>query len=219
MALWVGILVGVVFAWLAIKKGLYETWALVFNIVISIYLAIFLRPTIVDIAPAAGDTAYSNAATVLAIAIAAFLVLHGISYTFLTGHFKVPFPKILDIPAAGFLGFFAGFLLASFVSLLISITPISENTFVKGIGLVGQFEQTNKPVICWWGNLVNSVVARQDNKVTCEQAINELLKSIESKATDKQDEPAKPTEPNDTKTIITEEERLGPPPEPDIEDF
>lgn len=219
MALWVGILVGVAFAWLAIKKGLYETWALVFNIVISIYLAIFLRPAIVDIAPAAGDTAYSNAATVLAIAIAAFLVLHGISYTFLTGHFKVPFPKILDTPGAGFLGFFAGLLVASFVSLLISITPISENTFVKGIGLVGQSEQTNKPVICWWGNLVNSVVASQDNKLTCEQAINELLKSAESKARDEQPKLDEPVEPNDVETIITEEEPLGPPPEPDIEDF
>ena len=219
MALWVGILVGVAFVWWAVKKGFYETWTLVFNIVISIYLAISLRPTITNIAPAAGDTAYSNALTVLAIAAGSFLILHGISYTFLTGHFKVPFPKIFDVLGAGFLGFWAGFLIWSFVSLLISITPISENAFVKETGLAGQFEQTNKPVICWWGNLVNSVVAHQNNKLTCEQAINELLKNAKSKAGPEHPEPAKPTEPNEAKTDITTEEQLGPPPEPNIKDF
>ena len=214
MAFWLAILVAAVFAWLAVKMGFYETWALVFNIVISIYLAIFLRSAIVDIVPTAGDTAYSNALTILATAIAVFLILRGISYTFLTGQFNVPFPKILDVLGAGFLGFVAGLLVAGFVNLLISIMPISENTFVKGIGFATQFEQTDKPVICWWGNLINSVVAHKDNKLTCEQAINELLKNAKSKAKHEHPEPAKPTEPNEAKTDITEEELPGPPPEP-----
>ena len=213
MVFWVGILVGGLFAWSAIKTGFYETWTMLFNIIISIYLAIFLRPTIADIVPAVGDTPYGNALTILATATGAFLILHGISYTFLTSQFSISFPKAFDILGAGFLGFLFGFLVWSFASLLIFITPISQNTLVKEIGFGSQFEQTNMPVICWWCNLVNAVVSRQDDKITSEQAISELLKSAKKKApakTTEQAEPNKPPEPNDTETIHTPTERGAP---------
>ena len=203
MVFWVGILVGVLFTWLAIKIGFFETWAMFFNIIISIYLGIFLRPTIANIIPAASDTPYSKALTVMATAIASFLILHSISYIFFTSQFNVSFPKIFNTLGAGFLGFLAGFLVWSFVSLLIFITPISQNTFVKEIGFGSQFEQANMPYISWWCNLVNTVVSRQDHKVTSEQAISGLLKSAESKApakTTEQAEPNEPVEPNDVKT-------------------
>ena len=225
MIFWIGILVGGVFAWFAIKMGFYETWAMLFNIIISIYLAVHLQPIIADVVPAAGDTPYSNALTMIATAIVSFLILHSISYTFLTGQFSISFPKIFDTLGAGFLGFLAGFLVWSFVSLLIYITPISQNAFVKEIGFGSQFEQTSVPYICRWCNLVNKAVSRQDNKLTTEEAISGLLKRVEKKAQAKTAkeaapaEPNKPTEPNDVEKSITEEDQLGPPPEPDIEDI
>lgn len=212
MVFWVGILLGGFFAWFAVKTGFYETWIMLFNIVISIYLAIFLRPIIVDIVPATGGTPYGNALTMIATAIGVFLILHGISYVFFTSQFSFSFPKIFNTLGAGFLGFLAGFLVWSFVSLLIYITPISQNTFIKDIGFGNQFEQTNMPVICWWCDLLNRVVSRQDNVVTGEQVISGLLKSAGSKAppqTSEQAEPNEPAEPNDVETDIIEEYEPG----------
>ncbi len=209
MAFWIGILVGGAFAWFAIKRGFYETWALAFNIVIAIYLAIFLGPVIANIVPAVRDTAYNNALTMLATAIGSFLILHGISYTFLTGQFTVPFPKVFDTLGTGFLGFLTGFLVWSFVSLVICITPISQNSFVKGIGFGTQFEQTNVGYISWWCNLVNSAVSSQDNERTTQQALSGLLKNAESRVQGKTAEKAEPNEPaapGDVETGISGED-------------
>jgi hypothetical protein len=216
MVFWIGILVGGTFAWLAIKLGFYQTWALVFNIIISIYLAVYLRPVIVNI-PAVGDTPYSNALTMAAVALASFLILHGISYTFLTGQFNVSFPKVFDTLGTGLLGFLAGFLVWSFLSLLIYITPASQNTFVKEIGFTDQFQQTSVLYISRFCNLVNAVVSSQDNEYSAEQTISKLLKGPESKARKKTPEkpkPVEPAKPSDAETGITEQEQLGPPPEP-----
>jgi hypothetical protein len=177
---------------------------------------VYLRPVIVNI-PAVGDTPYSNALTMIAVALASFLILHGISYTFLTGQFNVSFPKVFDTLGAGLLGFSAGFLVWSFLTLLIYITPASQNTFVKEIGFTDQFQQTSVLYISRFCNLVNAVVSSQDNKYPAEQTINKLLKGSESKAQKKTPEKSKPVEPAkpaNTETGTTGQEQLGPPPEP-----
>lgn len=196
MAFWFGILVAGLFAWFAVGIGFYEMWVMLFNIVISIYLAVFLRPIIVNI-PAVGDTPYSNALTMIAIALASFSILHGISYTFITGQFKVSFPKIFNTLGTGFLGFLAGFLVWNFVSFLIFITPISQDTFVRGIGFNDEFQQSNVSVIYRLCNLVNTVVSSRDSEISSEQAVSELLKSTEPEL---QVEPAEEAEPNDVET-------------------
>lgn len=215
MAFWFGILVAGLFAWFAVGIGFYEMWVMLFNIVISIYLAVFLRPIIVNI-PAVGDTPYSNALTMIAIALASFSILHGISYTFITSQFKVSFPRIFNTLGTGFLGFLAGFLVWNFVSFLIFITPISQDTFVRGIGFNKQFQQSNVSVICRWGDLVNTVVSSQDSEYTTEQAVSELLKSTEPEL---QVEPAEQAEPNDVEADVSEQEQFGLPPETGVEDF
>ena len=215
MAFWFGILVAGLFAWFAVGIGFYEMWVMLFNIVISIYLAVFLRPIIVNI-PAVGDTPYSNALAMIAIALASFSVLHGISYTFITGQFKVSFPRIFNTLGTGFLGFLAGFLVWNFVSFLIFITPISQDAFVRGIGFNGEFQQSNISVICWWGDLVHTVVSSQDSEYTTEQAVSGLLKSTEPEL---QVEPAEEAEPNDVEADVSEEGRLGLQPETGVEDF
>ncbi len=215
MAFWFGILVAGLFAWFAVGIGFYEMWVMLFNIVISIYLAVFLRPIIVNI-PAVGDTPYSNALTMIAIAIASFSILHGISYTFITSQFKVSFPRIFNTLGAGFLGFLAGFLVWNFVSFLIFITPISQDTFVRGIGFNDEFQQSNVSVICRWCDLVNRVVSSRDSEISSEQAVSELLKSTEPEL---QVEPAEQAEPNDVEADVSEQEQFGLPPETGVEDF
>jgi hypothetical protein len=112
--------------------------------------------------------------TVLAAAAIIFLLLHGTSYVFFTGHFTISLPKILDVIASGFLGALAGFLLWSFATLLISISPIVKNSLVQEIGFNARLEQTTIPYLCWWCNIVNAVVAVPANKQTTQQAIEQL---------------------------------------------
>jgi len=206
---WITILGGAIFAWIAIKIGFYEIWALLFNIVISIYLAIYLTPVVTDILPATIDTNYGTTLTIIAIAAAVFLILHGITYVLFTGQFEVPFPKIFDILFAGFLGFFTGFLVLSFIALLICVTPISQNKFLNEMGLNREAQQANISYLCCWCNKVNWFVASKDNKITGQQAIDKLLTRVkppvpaapqvqikaQPRTTNQEDKPNKPVQP------------------------
>jgi hypothetical protein len=215
MAFWMGILVGGIFAWLAIKLGFYQTWALVFNIIISIYLGLYLQPAITNIS-AVGDTPFSNALSMLAIAVAAFLILQGISYTFITGQFNISFPKVFETLGSGFLGFLAGYLVWSFIALFIYITPISQSTFVKEAGFKDELQQSSVSYISRFCNMVNAIVSR-NKESSAEQTINRLLKSGESKEQEKtpeKPEPVKPVKkPGDIKAGVTDQNQPGPPPE------
>ncbi|MHC4397981.1 MAG: CvpA family protein [Planctomycetota bacterium] len=128
MVFWIGILFGCLFVWLAVKKGFYETWILLFNIIIAVHLAVFLGPVIAKIVPVARESAYNNALCMMIPGVGSFLILYFISSTLFTGQFSVPFTKTFDTCAAGFFGFLAGLLVWCFLSLLICITPISQNT-------------------------------------------------------------------------------------------
>lgn len=208
MIFWITILGSAIFAWIAIKIRFYETWALLFNIVISIYLAIYLTPIIADILPAAVDIHYGTALTIIALAAAVFLILHGTTYVLFTGQFEVPFPKIFDILFAGFLGFLTGFLVLSFTALLIRVTPISQNKFLNEMGFNRETQQTNISYLCWWCDKVNWFVASKNNKITGQQAIDKLLarakppvpavpkvQTKEQSQTNQEDKPNKPVSP------------------------
>jgi len=214
MVFWAGILVGGLFIWFAVKIGFYEMWATLFNIVISIYVAIFLTPTILDIFPEATNMPCCNALALLVLAIGTYLILYGITNIFLTGQFKVSFPKIFDILFTGVLGFLAGFLVLSFTALLITTTPISQNRFVRQLGINRNSQQANITYICWWCDLVNSIVSSPDTKIASEQAIEQLLNSTQQKERDKTNQETRlktPVEPNGPKTSINEENKTGPP--------
>jgi len=211
MVFWVGILVGGLFIWFAVKIGFYEMWAMLFNIVISIYVAIFLTPFILDIFPEAGDISFCNAFAMVVLAIGTFFILYGITYVFLTGQFKVSFPKIFDILFTGVLGFLAGFLVLSFIALLITTTPISQNRFVRQLGLNRNSQQANITYICWWCDLVNSIVSSPDTKITSEQAIEQLLNNTQQKRPNKTDEENRlntPVEPNELTISMNERHQL-----------
>ena len=214
MVFWLGILTGGFFIWFAMKIGFYEMWAMLFNIVISIYVAIFLTPVLLDIIPEAGDISFCNAFAMVVLAIGTFFILYGITYVFLTGQFKVSFPKLFDILFTGILGFLTGFLVLSFAALVITVTPISQNRFVKQVGFNKQSQQANISYICWWCDLVNSIVSSPDTKITSEQAVEHLLNRTQSKTPDKtagQTNLSTSAEPNDLKAGINEERQPNPP--------
>ena len=205
MVFWIGILFGCLFVWLAVKKGFYETWILLFNIIIAVYLAVFLGPVIAKIVPVARGSAYNNALCMIIPGVGAFLIFYGISSMLFTGQFSVPFTKTIDTCVAGFFGFLAGLLVWCFLSLLICITPISQNTFVSELDFASGFKQTGAPYIEWWCDIVNSMVASKDSDVTSGEVISTLLKNAEPRPPAREAEPGKPTTPDDTKTIPPED--------------
>ncbi len=195
MVFWASIFAGGFFAWLAIKMGFYETWTMLFNIVISIYVAVFLTPAIVDVAPAAGDTSYGNALTLAVTATGVFLVLHGISYVFLTGQFNVSFPRVFDLVFTGLLGFLAGCLIFSFAAFVITVTPISQNSLASKVGFNSRSQRSNIAYICWWCDAVDLIASSPDRTTTGKQILGELLSSAQSPTKDKTDKQTEPNEP------------------------
>jgi len=175
MIFWMGILAGGLFVWLAVRMGFFETWALLFNVVISIYLSIFLGPVILDIVPDAGNTSYSNALVLAVTAVAAFLVLYGFTCVFYTSQFKVTFPRVFEVIFAGVLGFLTGFLVLSFAALVITATPVSGNQFISQVGFNRDSQRANISYVCWWCDQVNSIVSLPDSEVTTNRIVSQLL--------------------------------------------
>jgi len=193
MVFWVGVLVGGLFAWLAVKMGFYWAWAALFNIVISVYLAIFLGPIIPELIPGVGEGAYSDVLAILSIGLGAFLILHCLSVVLLTAHFRVSFPRLIDSLGAMLLGFLAGFLAWSFVGLLVCMTPVAQHKLMKEIGFGSQSQQTSLANVGWWCDLVHGVVSSEGNESTSKEVIDELLKKAEGKRREKSDKEAEPS--------------------------
>jgi hypothetical protein len=122
---------------------------------------------------------------------------------FFTSQFNISFPKIFDILGAGLLGLLAGFLVWSFVSFLISISPIGQNVFIKDFGFDKQFKRTSMPYMSWWCNLVNTAVACEGKKDATEEVIEGLLKSAEKKPRRRKTKPVEPNEPAEPNNLST----------------
>lgn len=127
MLFWFAILVGVIFAMVGIRKSLYPMWAILFGVLISVYLSIILAPTIIEMIGKSENSHYNHAACVAAVAVGVFVVLHTFAVFTLTGTFSVSFPIALSNIVAGAAGFISGFVVVSFAVLLISITPLSRH--------------------------------------------------------------------------------------------
>lgn len=120
------IIIGVVFGIAAARKGLYSTWALLVNICVSIYLAVFLTPTVLYNIGSLADLPYALPACLAIIAVAVFAILQSITFIFFTGQFHFSFPKILNILGAGLLGFVSGFVVCGFLGLVILTMPVLQ---------------------------------------------------------------------------------------------
>ena len=176
MVFWLAILVGALFVWLAVRLGFYETWNLFFGVVISIYMAIYLAPSVIACAPAVEEVAaYCTALSMTVVAGGCFALLYGLSYIFLTAQFNVSFPKVFDILLAGALGFLTGFLIVSFVALIITTTPLAQHKLVSMMGFNPESEQTNIGCIAWCCDMVHSVAAPDADEGATEAAIQRLL--------------------------------------------
>lgn len=172
-----GILVGAFFIWLGVRLGLFEIFALMFNLVVSVYLGLVLGPVVQDRLPMSDLPLYTGSAAMLLTAGGIFVVLFGVTFVFFTGPYNIVFPKTFDILLAGFVGFFTGLFVWSFISLLVTITPVSQMGFFKSVG----FNETQKfTSVKVWCGLVHKVVGEENSDLTVETAINDLLEESRS---------------------------------------
>ena len=132
MALLITIIAGIVFALLGLKKTFYPMWALLFNVLLAIYVAVMLTPTVLEkIETLSSFGNYSGVLCLGSIALVVFVVAQLLTFRFLTAVYCVSFPVILNNIGAGILGFMTGFAISNFVIFLISVTPILENPSLK----------------------------------------------------------------------------------------
>jgi len=191
MVLLAGILVGGLCIWFAIKIGFYETWAMLFNIVIAIYIAIFLAQPIVNLlSEETGNIPCCEALALIIAAVGSFLILHGITYILFTSQFKVTFPKIFDILFTGFLGFFGGFLVLSFAAIIIALTPFGEYAKIEYNSV-----DKNMSSAYWLFDGIHSIVSSPDNEITTEMVIEQLLNKSQPNTQDKIPQQAEPDKP------------------------
>lgn len=180
----IGILLGVFFVLIAIKIGFYEIFTFFFNAVMSVYLGIFLGPVIA--ATDMGDRLlYANSTWMLIVAVTTFLVLFAISYFLFTSQFKIPFPRVFDTVIAGAFGFLTGFLIWSFVSVLVWVMPVSQDGILARFGFSKYFQQTNVSYICKCCDIIHSIVSSSSNEQTTEELLDNLLK-VEEKSSAKE---------------------------------
>ena len=197
MVLLAGILAGGLCIWFAVRIGFYETWAMLFNIVLSVYIALFLAQPIMDLLPEQASSLRScEALTLTVLATGSFLILYGLTYILFTSLFKVTFPKLFDILFAGLLGFFGGFLLLSFAALIIFLTPFGAYS-----GIENNSVEYNMSGTYWLFDGINSIVSSPDNKITTEKIIEQLLNKSQpdkQNINPQQAEPGKPIKPGDS---------------------
>ncbi len=192
MLFWIAILTGALFVWLAVRMGFYEMWALLFNLIVSIYVSIFLAPLVAESVPMPGSASWCLALSMLVLAGGCFALLHGLSWVFLTGQFKIRFPNLFDVVFSGALGFVAGFLILSFAALIVSTTPLVQSKIVSTLGMSRKDQQANVAGIAYCCDLIHRVVGFGDDSAT-QAAITKLFNTGDRlTASDKT-----PLEPND----------------------
>lgn len=132
----VAIFIGVLCALISLKKRFYSMWAVLFNILISIYLSIMLTPFLIDLVPEIPSTkayTYYCAISMAVIFIFVLLILQVMAHYFFTGKVTISFPKMFDGFGSAILGFFAGYIATSFVLFTVSVLPVIDQPLVKKI--------------------------------------------------------------------------------------
>jgi hypothetical protein len=198
MLFWLAVFTGAIFAVIAVEVGFYGTWILLFNVVLSAYMAVFLTPVIAAAIPAATAAPFGYALTLLSTAIATFSIAYGVCFVLLSGRLRVELSKALDILGAGFLGFLSGFLVSSFVTLSFCLTPWALTDFCKSYGFDVQSQATNTSYVCHWCNLLHCVVSSSPTRQTAEQVVAGLLEKAGKPPADRPTPkpPSPPPRPN-----------------------
>ncbi len=131
MVFWFTILVGVIAAWLGRKMRFYSAWALLFNILVSMYLGVMLTGVLIGMITDQSVSYYHCATGVAGIAVIVFIILHIFTITVLIADVEICFPRMFDGVGSAILTFLSGYLVCNFVIFVICIMPFTKNPTVE----------------------------------------------------------------------------------------
>jgi hypothetical protein len=220
MILWAGIVLALIIAALMAKKGLYETWTLLFNVVIAVYLGLTAGPVLKGLLGVQGRG--GEVFVMLGTAVICLTVLYMFSYVIFLSQFHVTLPKILDFVGGGLLGFLTGLLIWSFVAFLISVSPLGSSGTLGKIGFNSDSLQSSTSYMKWWTGVIHGIISVDQKEESIDQTVAVLVEKAE-KAALAATAVVEPNEPPHVETTTVEKKitpaDLGPPPELEFEDI
>lgn len=163
------IIVGVVCAFVSLRKRFYSMWPVLFNVLVSVYLAVMLTPFLVDLIPEVSSLAVRAryyAATMVIIALLVFLILQVVAIKVFTSEVTISFPSMFDGIGSVVLGFLAGYITVAFVFFVVSIMPLAQKPFMKKIVKAKTFELATVDSITRACDIVALVSLHHDNNVS-----------------------------------------------------
>ena len=182
MVFWLAVVAGALFVAIAVEWGFFTSWIMFLHLILAIYLAIFLTPSLADAVPAIAATSWGYALAMIAIAAATIAIGYGICNVGLGGEMGIEFPVAFDTLGAGLVGFMTGFLLASFLTFTLCLTPFSQASFCKKYGFDVNSQEANLAYVCRCCDILHYLVSSSDTEEGCWAAADTLLQLYERKA-------------------------------------
>ena len=173
MVFWFTILVGIIAAWLGRKMRFYSAWALLFNILVSMYLGVMLTGALIGMITDQSISYYHCAAGVAGIAIIVFIILHTFTITVLIADVEICFPRMFDGVGSAILAFLSGYLVCNFVIFVICIMPFTKNPTVENIIEQGDLTVVAVPSIAVACDFVGNM-SMQCYDAAAEQVVGKL---------------------------------------------
>ena len=168
---------GAVAAWYARRAGLFACWTAFLNVVLSIYLGIFLAPTIIPTCATGVGVGFAPAVSVFGAGLTAFAATYGLCRTCLSGCLRLELTKICDAALAPALGFLTGFLTVSFFTFVACLTPWSQSAAFQTVGLDAKSQPFNISFIAWWCDTIHDFAGSSENWQTTRETMTKLLQS------------------------------------------
>lgn len=178
MVFWIAIIAGLAGAFFGIKKqSFYAIWAILFNLMVSIYLSVMVaRPIASLLGSDIVGCDYYLAISVLLVAGVFFAVLQIIAVTFFTSY-GLQFSETFDKTGSAVLGFIIGFLTCSYIFFLICVMPVSKKNFMGWLnGPEGVPKRTAITPVVKTCNLIAKVsLQRYDEFKDADSLVKELI--------------------------------------------
>ena len=133
MIFWLTVMIGALAVIIGFRKGFFFMWAILFNLLIAIYLGVMLTPTIVGLIPGIEDNGYHRAGCVVGIAFVTFAFLYTIAIVYFAADSKITLPQFLDKVGTCLISFFVGYLICSFIFFVVCVMPFSKAPLMKKI--------------------------------------------------------------------------------------
>lgn len=191
MVFWIAIIAGLAGAFFGIKKqSFYAIWAILFNLMVSIYLSVMVARPIVSLLDTSTDAyGYHLAIAMLIISAGLFAILQIIAVSFFTSY-GLHFSETFDKAGSVVLGFIIGFLTCSYIFFLICIMPVSKKSFMSWLnGPEGVPKRTAvMPVVKTCDLIAKISLQRYDEFKDANTLVREILAPDE-----KPDQPEQPS--------------------------